>query len=128
MGWGKRAGVTGQVGMVGPGGDRTVDIADVSKAQLAAALNEQSARFEEVRNTSRKMLQVLTAIALEPEAFAYQDGRITIAAGALKKVKLGMKLHIDQPDDNSPVVLRVDLPEAVPQDDPPRIIIPKGIM
>ena len=113
--------------IVRPGQDRTVALADISKAQLAAALNEQSERFIAVRNQLRAAVRVLTALVLEPEAFRYQDGRRTVDAGAIAKVKHGMVLRMDQADDDSPMVLTVDVAPAGGAEGPPRILIPKGV-
>lgn len=114
--------------IIHPDQDRTVALADVSKAQLAAALNEQSERFKVIREQLRIAVRVLSALVLEPEAFRYADGRRAVDAGAIAKVKRGMVLHMDQADDGSPMVLTLDLPAAVGgAEGPPRIVIPRGV-
>lgn len=113
--------------IVRPSQDRTVALADVSKAQLAAALNEQSERFKVIREQLKIAVRVLSALVLEPEALHCADGRLTVDAGAIAKVKHGMVLHMDQADDASQMILTLDTPAATGGEGPPRIAIPRGV-
>lgn len=108
-----------------PTNDRVVALADVSKAQLAAALNEQSARFKMVRQQLEAASRVLCAIVLEPESLTFGAGgrSASVDMGAVRKVKDGMQLAIDEASDVMQLVLR---DPSAPQAETPRIVIPAG--
>jgi len=74
--------------------DQSVPFDQISKRQLAVALNEQTERFRQMREQLRQATRVLCAIALEPESFRFADGTRTIDAAALAKVTQGMQLHL----------------------------------
>ena len=105
-------------------GDRTVDISQISKEQLALALNEQSERFKAMRKHLDLTIKILVAITLEPEAFTYADGRRTIAAAALAKVKSGMSIAIDGDDEKELVLRVIDVPKSTVEQIP-NIVMPK---
>ena len=68
MGWGERSNHYQRI--LTTGGDRAVHIGDVSKRQLAAALNEQSERFKVIRHQLEMASRVLCAIVMEPKTGA----------------------------------------------------------
>lgn len=118
MGWGSRRTV------VNPAPTRTLRISEVSKAQLVAALNEQTTRVQEYRRLLEEATRTLVAITLEPDAFQYVDGRCLVAAAALAKVKNGMLLRMTP--GAAGLTLTVD-GETAPPIDVPRILIPAGV-
>jgi hypothetical protein len=124
MGWGSRRNGH-ELDLGRPSADRTVALGDVSKAQLAAALNEQSARFKAMRKQLEEATRVLVAIVLEPEAYRFADGNRTVDAAALAKVKNGMELHMMERD--GVLTLTVRRPDE-PQVEVPQIIVPSGMV
>jgi hypothetical protein len=122
MGYGSRR---NQRAIVVPTQDRTVSLADVSKTQLALALNEQSERFKVMRKQLEEATRVLVALVLEPESFRFTDGNRTIDVAALQKVKHGMELHMIEGTDV--LTLSVVAPDA-PQVEVPQIIVPSGMV
>lgn len=119
MGWGSRQ--NGRIFTPTPALDRTVKLDEVSKAQLAAALNEQSARFKIMRQQLEEVTRVMVAIVLEPEAFRYADGVRQVDGAAFARVKDGMTLRMNRQGDGGAITLAVDLP-AVADIDVPRIV------
>lgn len=106
-------------GLVDPSQDRTLHIGEVSKLQLAKALNEQTQRFQAMREQLQTAMLVLTAIVLEPEAFEYAHG-VRVKAGALAKVVSGMSIRLVRTREG-------DMTLALEQD-PPRITVPTILM
>lgn len=93
-------------------GDRTVHIDDMTKTQLAVALNERSARFKAQGVQLQAAMRVLLAMVLEPESFHHTgatSGYVEMAA--IEKVKAGMTLRIDEEGDQMRV--RIDQEEHV---------------
>ncbi len=107
-----------------PNGDKVVALHDLSKEQLAAALNELGARFKALREQHQIASNALAAIAMEPEAFQYLHGGVTIDMAAFEKARNGkeQQLLIDQ--DGTVLRLRLVDP-AAPALETPRILVPR---
>ena len=99
-----------------------VHISDISKEQLAKACNEQAATITRLDHHVKTMARILCAITLEPEAFHYTDGIVSIDVTALKKVLEGTQLHCDQADRG--LVLRATPPQEWPRVEIPNILMP----
>lgn len=78
-----------------PISDRAMAFHDVSKRQLARAVNDQTAEIQALRDQVKTMAKILIAIAAEPEAFSYADGRVTVAQSALANVAHGTQLRLE---------------------------------
>lgn len=96
----------------------SVHIADISKSQLARIVNDQTAEIRQLREQVQNTGRVLIAVTLEPEAFQYKDGHVTVDRTALEKVKQGMQLTFNMT--GGTVVLGVVKPE-----DERRIVVPQ---
>lgn len=100
-----------------PQQDRTVPIDQMSKLQIARALNEQTERFTTLRNHWQLMTRIMVGMCLEPDSFRYGSGAFTIDKAVLEKVLNGMAITIDEEDD----VLRIRLQQRDTPDSAPRI-------
>jgi hypothetical protein len=100
-----------------PISDRTVQYQDVSKRQLARAVNDQTATIQQLRDQVKAMAKILIAIAAEPEAFSFDDGRVSIRKSAMDKVQRGTQLRIEYTD-------TVAIINAVVEKDVPRVTAP----
>lgn len=116
MGWDSR--------VAHPRQDRTVHLSEVSKAQLAVALNEQSARFKATRRQLEIATRALVAIVRDSEALRYEVGHCVLAGPALARVKTGMTLRMDGADGGD-LILVVD--QAPPTIEVPHIVVPAGV-
>lgn len=92
--------------IIQPQQDRTVPIDQMSKMQIARALNEQTERFTSLRAQWQLMTRIVVGACLEPDALrAVSGGGFTIDKAVLEKVTSGMAITIDEEDD----VLRIRL-------------------
>jgi hypothetical protein len=71
--------------IVRPNDNRVMHISDVTKTQLAKAVNEQTETIKKQQDSIKRMASLLLALAQEPEAFKYADGRVTIDQLALSR-------------------------------------------
>jgi hypothetical protein len=117
MGWEERVRQLRGSPIIAPStADRRVHISDISKEQLARALNEQAERFKLIRAQLEIATRVLVAIALDPDALQHRDGFSCVETTALDQVKNGMTLRMDTVGD----VLRI----LVDKEAAPNLVLP----
>ncbi len=97
--------------------DEVKHISQVSKLQLAKAVNAQTEQIKALRKNQKIMAQILIAIAAEPEAFTYADGRVAIVKSAIDKVIHGSQVRIEYTDTEVIIV-------AVAPADAPALVTP----
>ena len=108
-------------------GHRTMHVSEVTKSQMARAVNEQRKQIDILRQQALTMGRLLMAITVHPEAFHYDDddGCVTIDASAIKDVPEGSTLTVKP--SATVVTLSVQGQEERPAIDAPRILVPPGV-
>lgn len=80
-----------------PTTDQTFHISQVTKAQLAQAVNTQAQRLRQLDAHVKVLTKLVLAIVREPEAFKVDAvGTVTIDKGAVSKAVNGDELHVQE--------------------------------
>jgi hypothetical protein len=82
--------------IITPTQDRQVGFDDVSKRQLANALNEQTRRFQEMRHLNQLMTKILMAAAHDPDALRARDGCLVLDKLAYDNVNNGDRISVNE--------------------------------
>lgn len=106
--------------VINPRDESVKHISEVTKTQLAKAVNEQTETIKKQQASIKAMAKLLLALALEPDAFKYGDGRATIDVLALDKVQFGSQLKLEYTD--TLVILGCVAPTEAPVIAAPRFV------
>lgn len=107
------------------GGPKRMHISDVSKEQLARAVNDQAATIKRLDHNLKYVVRCLLAITQSPEAFKVTaEGVATIEIAAVDRVKDQTDIHITPK--GSVLELRHTLPEDKGVIEVPHIVVPSG--
>lgn len=106
--------------------DQTLDISQVSKMQLAAAVNRQAGAIKQLREQVKTLSEIVVVSLRDPEAVVVgAGGTASIAVAAIQaNVQKGMQIRFEKIDN----VLCVSVHDKGEASliEPPRLVIPRS--